>query len=119
MRQLPARRQRGLSAPSLLLWALLVAAAALAAVRVLPSINEYYAVRRAVERLAATNGTPAEIRATYERLRGSEPPLAVLRGDDLAIEREGDQVVIRFAYAKEIELMAPVYLLIKYHGRSR
>jgi hypothetical protein len=27
--------------------------------------------------------------------------------------------VIRFAYDKELELIAPVYLLIKYEGRSR
>jgi hypothetical protein len=112
-------RQRGLSLITLLLWAVVVGAAGLAALRVLPSVNEYYAIRRTVERLAAAGGTPAEIRAAFERQREAEPAVAVLRGDDLVIAREHDQLVIRFAYDKEIELMAPVYLLIKYHGRSR
>ena len=35
------------------------------------------------------------------------------------ITKENDRIVIRFAYNKEIELMAPVFLLIKYEGRSR
>jgi hypothetical protein len=112
-------RQRGLSLITLLLWAVVVGAAGLAALRVLPSVNEYYAIRRTVERLATAGGTPAEIRAAFERQREAEPAVAVLRGDDLVIAREDNQLVIRFAYDKEIELMAPVYLLIKYHGRSR
>ena len=40
-------------------------------------------------------------------------------GKDLDITKENDKVVIRFAYNKELELIAPVYLLIKYEGRSR
>jgi hypothetical protein len=38
---------------------------------------------------------------------------------DLEITKVNDKVVISFAYNKEIELMAPVYLLLKYEGRSR
>ena len=30
-----------------------------------------------------------------------------------------DQIVVSFAYDKEIELFGPVYLLIKYSGSSR
>jgi hypothetical protein len=113
------RRQQGLSLIGLLLWALVVGALALAAVRVLPSINQYYAVRRAVERLAGTSLNPADIRADFNRQRATEPEISVLRGEDLDIVREGDQLVISFAYDKQIELVPPVYLLIKYHGRSR
>jgi hypothetical protein len=116
---LPALRQRGLSLVSLLLWAVLLAAVLLAALRVLPSVNQYYAVRRAVEKLSGTSLNPADIRADFDKQRAADPEIAVLRGDDLDIAREGDQLVIRFAYDKQIELVPPVYLLIKYHGRSR
>jgi hypothetical protein len=112
-------RQQGLSLIGLLLWAVAVGALAVAAVRVLPSINQYFAVRRAVERLAGTSLNPADIRADFNRQRATEPEISVLRGEDLDIVREGDQLVISFAYDKQIELMPPVYLLIKYHGRSR
>ena len=36
-----------------------------------------------------------------------------------AVCAENEQVVVSFAYDKEIELMPPVYLLIKYEGRSK
>lgn len=112
-------RQRGLSLITLLLWAVLLAALLVAALRVLPSVNQYYAVRRAVEKLVGTSLNPADIRADFDKQRAADPEISVLRGDDLDIQREGDQLVIRFAYDKQIELVHPVYLLIKYHGRSR
>ena len=36
---------------------------------------------------------------------------------DIAVDQE--KVVISFAYTKEIELIAPVFLVIKYEGRSK
>ena len=38
---------------------------------------------------------------------------------ELDITKENDRVVISFAYEKEIELFGPVFLLIKYAGRSK
>jgi len=38
---------------------------------------------------------------------------------ELDITKENDKITIRFAYDKEVEVMAPVFLLIKYEGRSR
>lgn len=112
-------QQRGLSLITLLLWAVLLAALLVAALRVLPSVNQYYAVRRTVEKLVGTSLNPADIRADFDKQRATNPEISVLRGDDLEIEREGDHLAIRFAYDKQIELVHPVYLLIKYHGRSR
>jgi hypothetical protein len=42
-----------------------------------------------------------------------------ISGKDLEITKENDKVVIRFAYDSEIELMDPVFLLIKYKGSSK
>jgi hypothetical protein len=42
-----------------------------------------------------------------------------ISGKDLEITKENDKVVIRFAYDKEIELIKPVYLLVKYEGQSK
>jgi hypothetical protein len=35
------------------------------------------------------------------------------------VTKENDKVVLQFAYDKEIEIVKPVYLLIKYEGRSK
>ena len=60
-----------------------------------------------------------EIRAAFERQKEIEYSITSITGKDLEITKENDKVVISFAYDKEIELMAPVYLLIKYEGRSK
>ena len=35
------------------------------------------------------------------------------------ITKDNDKVVIQFAYDKEIEIVKPVYILIKYEGSSK
>ena len=47
-----ARNQRGLTLIGLLLWAIVVAFAALIVVRVLPTVNEYSTIQRAVQQIA-------------------------------------------------------------------
>ena len=37
---------------------------------------------------------------------------------DLTITKENEKVVVSFAYDKEVELVKPVFLLIKFEGRS-
>lgn len=112
--------QRGLSLIGLLFWAVVVGILALVALRVFPTVNEYLTIQRAVNKIATEGGTtPAEIRAAFERQKDIEYSIQSITSKDLDITKENDKVVIRFAYDKEIELMAPVYLLIKYEGRSR
>jgi hypothetical protein len=42
-----------------------------------------------------------------------------VKGSDLDITKEDEKLVISFAYDKEIELIDPVYLLLKFKGHSR
>ena len=112
--------QRGISLVGLLLWAILIGFLALVALRVVPTVNEYLTIQRAVNKIATEGATTVpEIRAAFDRQKDIEYSIASISGKDLQISKENDKVVIRFAYDKEIELMAPVYLLIKYEGRSR
>jgi hypothetical protein len=41
-----------------------------------------------------------------------------ITGKDLIITKENDKPVVSFAYDKEVELVKPVFLLIKFEGRS-
>lgn len=45
--------------------------------------------------------------------------MTAVTGRDLEITKEGEQIVVRFAYDKEIELISPVFLLIKFEGQSK
>ena len=116
----PARRQRGITLFGLLFWAIVIGFAALIAMRVLPTLNEYFTIQRAVEKVAKEGGTTVpEIRAAFEKQKTVEYSIQSISGSDLEITKENEKIVVKFAYDKEIELAAPVYLLIKYEGRSK
>ena len=115
-----AAGQRGISLIGLMFWAIIIGFLAYVAVRVFPTVNEYLTIQRAINKIAAANPTTvAEIRTQFDRQKDIEYSIASISGKDLDITKVNDRIVIRFAYDKEIELIAPVYLLIKYEGSTR
>jgi hypothetical protein len=112
--------QRGVTLFGLLFWAIVVGFVALIVMKVLPTMNEYFTIQKAVNKIAQEGATTVpEIRAAFERTKDIEYSISSISGKDLKITKENDKVVISFAYDKEIELMSPVFLLIKYEGRSK
>ena len=119
-RRLGAGTQRGVSLIGLLFWAIVIGFLGYVAIRVLPTLNEYFTIQQAINKIAATNpSTVGEIRQQFDKQKDIEYSISSISGKDLDITKENDRIVIRFAYDKEIELISPVYLMIKYEGRSR
>ena len=114
-----ASRQRGVTLFGLLFWAVIVGFVALIGMRVLPAVNEYFTIKRAVKKVASEGSTVAEIRGAFEKQKDIEYSIVSITGKDLIITKENDKVVVSFAYDKEVELMKPVFLLIKFEGRSQ
>ena len=112
------RSQRGLSLFGLMFWAIIVGFFALVGMRVLPTLNEYFTIKRTINKIATEGSTVPEIRAAFERQKDIEYSISSISGKDLSITKENDKIVVSFAYDKEVELMKPVYILIKYEGRS-
>ena len=113
-------RQRGVTLLGLVFWAVVVAFAALIVMKVLPTVNEFYTIQRAVNKVAKEGGTTVpEIRNAFERQKTIEYSISSISASDLEITKVNDKIVLRFAYNKEIELFDPVFLLIKYHGESK
>jgi hypothetical protein len=113
-------RQRGLTLIGLLFWGILVAVVALVVIRVLPTINEFTTIQRAVKKIAQDQpGTVPEARKAFDRQKDIEYSISSISGQDLQITKENDKIVIRFEYNKEVPLVDPVYLLIKYSGEGR
>lgn len=114
------RHQRGLSLIGLLAWAILVGFGGYLAVQVLPTVSEYYTIQAVVQRLATSPAnTVPEIRQAFSKQMQIDQTISSITAKDLDITKENDRVVISFAYDKEIELAGPVFLLIKYAGRSK
>ncbi|MDE1948659.1 MAG: DUF4845 domain-containing protein [Burkholderiales bacterium] len=115
-----AAQQRGVTLFGLLFWAIVLAMVGYVLVRTLPTVNEYLTIQRAVDKIAAEQpATVAEARQAFERQKEIEYSIASISGKDLDVTKENDRVVISFAYDKEIPLWGPVYLLLKYQGRSK
>jgi len=112
--------QRGISLFGLMLYAIVFGFVGYILVRALPTVNEYLTIQSAVNKIAASNlTTVGEIRGAFDKQKEVEYSISAISGKDLDITKENDKVVISFAYEKEIELVQPVYILIKYNGRSK
>lgn len=113
------RRQRGVTMFGLMFWAIAIGLVAYVVLRVFPTVNEYLTIKRTIDKVAAASpSTVAEVRAAFDRQKDIEYAISSISGKDLDVSKENDKIVIAFAYNKEIPLTGPVYLLLKYEGRS-
>lgn len=116
-----SRQQQGFTLLGLIFWAIVISMLALLVMKVAPALSEFRTIQGMVNKAAREGGsTVPEIRAAYERYLQIEYGVEAIRsGRDLDISKEDDKVVIRFAYDKEITLVDPVYLVIKFKGQSK
>ena len=114
------RMQRGFSLMGLLLWAIVIGSGTLIFLKVMPTVNEYFTIKRSVDKIASMSGkTVQEIRIAFDKQKDIEYSIQSISGKDLDITKENGDIVINFAYDKEIELISPVYLLMKYEGTTK
>jgi Domain of unknown function (DUF4845) len=115
-----AHRQRGVTLLGLLFWGGILGFLAVVGMKVLPTVNEFLTIQKAVSKIAKEGGsTVPEIRTAFEKQKEIEYSIQSITAKDLNITKENDRVVVSFAYPKEVELFGPVFLLIKYEGRSK
>lgn len=111
-------QQRGISLFGLLFVGVVLAFGGVIGAQVVPTLIEYQAITKAVNKVAAAGGTVAEIRNSFDKAQNIDDFKAI-SGKDLDISKNGDKVVVSFAYQKEIHLGGPAYLLLKYSGASK
>ena len=69
-------------------------------------------------RKADTGSSVAEVRSIFDKAADIDN-ITSIKGRDLDITKEGDKIVVSFAYQREIHLVGPAFLTLKYAGRSR
>jgi Tfp pilus assembly protein PilE len=115
-RQQPAR-QRGLTLLGVLSWAIVVAFIVIVGAKVVPSVSEYRSCIKGAK-LAASQSTPNAARAAFDRY-ATVGYITTISGQDLdVIPDDNGSLTVSFAYNKEIPLVGPIYLLMKYKGSS-
>lgn len=111
------KQQRGLTFLGLLVVGILLAFAGVVLAQLVPTYIEYMAVQKAVQKASAGSTVP-EVRSLFDRASQIDN-IKSISGQDLDVGKEGDRVVVSFAYTREIHLAGPAYLLMKYEGRSQ
>lgn len=112
MKHSSIRRQAGISFFGLVIVMVVLAAVGLLFARALPTVIEFQAVVKAMER-AKDAGGPVEVRTAFEKAANVDDITSVT-SKDLVITRANDRNVLKVAYNKEIHMFGPAYLLIKY-----
>ncbi len=111
------KQQRGLTFLGLLVVGILLAFAGVVFAQVVPTYIEFMAVQKAVQK-ASAGTTVSEVRSLFDKASQIDD-IKSISGEDLEIGKEGDRVVVSFAYSREIPLVGPAYLLLKYEGKSQ
>lgn len=114
----PRARQRGLSLVGLLFIGLIVVVLLLLGAKLVPAIVEYIAIERAVQKIKNEGKTVGEIRAAFER-HATIDDIKSITAHDLDITKEGDRIVISYAYQYNIQLLDNVRLVIDFSGTTR
>src|ERR1700741_4292540 len=106
MRTQQARQKhRGISFVGLLFVAIVLACVGLVVAQVIPTLIEYQAITKAANK-AKEGTTVPEVRAIFDRAQAIDD-FQSISGKDLDVRKEGDKVVVSFAYNREIHLYGP------------
>lgn len=111
-------QQRGISLIGLLFVGGVLAFCGVIGAQVIPTLIEYQAIMKATKKVAASGDSVASIRSNFDKAQQIDDFKSV-SGKDLDISKNGDKVVVSFAYTKEIHLGGPAFLLLKYEGSSK
>lgn len=111
--------QRGVTLMGLIVGLFVVIVLALFAMKLIPPYIEYFTAKGAIEAIARERqaSTPAEVRRAFEN-RSAIDDINAVRATDLEISREGNDIVIGFAYRKEVPLFANVGVYIDFAASS-
>lgn len=111
-------RQRGMSLIGLIFVGLIVVFLLILGSKVVPAVVEYIAIERAVQKIKNEASTVRDIQTAFERHRTIDD-ITSITAADLDITKEGDKVVISYAYQKKIPILDKVSLVIDFAGTTR
>ena len=110
-------KSRGFSMGSLLVVVIIVGAVALPAMKSIPSLLEYFSVKRAVKYAMDSSNNRTEAIANFNK-QAYIDRISSIKGEDLDVtEDEGGRIrSIGFEYRTEVPVYGPLSFLITYSG---
>ena len=116
------KRQRGMGFAGVLVILVGIIFLAIIGMKMVPAYLEYFAIKKAVAAISQggqlRNATVADVRKAFE-LRQAIDDFTSVGPKDLEITKDGNEVVIAFAYERRIPLFYNISLLIDFAGSSK
>ena len=112
-------RQAGVSLMGLIIGLIILAVVALFGMKIIPSFMEFRAAKNAIQAVAREKqgASVVDLRRAFDN-RATIDAIESVKGTDLDISKQGNEVTISFAYRKEVPLFTGVGLYIDYAATS-
>jgi hypothetical protein len=110
-------KQKGISLIGLIFGLAIVGSIVLLGLKVVPTIAEYRSIKNAISVAKGSSTNPGDIRATFDK-QAEVGYIESIKGKDLIIDKNGDDVEVSFSYEKKIPLVGPASLLLEYEGTT-
>jgi hypothetical protein len=117
-RSAPRSRQRGLSLVSLIFVGLIVVFLLAIGMKLVPAMTEYFAIDRAVQKVASEGQTVRDIRSAFDRYATIDD-IKSISGKDLDITKDSDRIVVSYNYSYSVPVLDNVRIMIDFTGSNR
>ncbi|MDQ9170649.1 DUF4845 domain-containing protein [Oxalobacteraceae bacterium R-40] len=111
------RKQAGVSLTGLIFILAIIGMAAVLGMKIVPTVTEYMAIKKAIVTAKSAGSTPAEVRTSFDK-QAEVGYIDSISGKDLEIVPQDGMMEVSFAYEKRIPLVGPASLLIDYQGST-
>ncbi|MGZ5817313.1 MAG: DUF4845 domain-containing protein [Burkholderiaceae bacterium] len=111
------KKQDGLTLIGLIFILAIIGGIAMLGLQVAPTFIEYRSIKNAIVTAKAASTNPIEIRASFDK-QADVGYIESIKGKDLLISKNGEDVEVSFAYDKKIPLFGPASLLLEYEGTT-
>jgi hypothetical protein len=114
------KNQLGVGMGGLLVGAAILIALAMFGMKLIPTYLEFMAIKKAVNAIAVEKrgGTVADIRKSFDA-RASIDDINTVKGSDLEVTKEGNELVISAAYRKEVPMAGNMGVYIDFRATSK
>jgi len=116
------RHERGMGFAGVLLLLIAIVFVAIIGMKLVPAYIEYFTIKNAVTAIAQSgqlrNATVADVRKAFDS-RANIDDITAVKPADLEITKDGNDIVIAFAYEKKVPLFYNVSLVIDFAASSK
>ena len=113
------KHQLGISLSGLIMGAVILIAIAMLGLKLAPSYIEFFAIKKAVNAIAAEKrSTVQEVRKAFDQ-RATIDAIDTVKGSDLEVTKDASGLQIRASYRKEIPLVGNIGIFIDFNAVSK